>query len=211
MMKKAAIFLMFFILKGTLTTYAQKDEVNNQKSQLGVIFSALGKCDIMSFQKSVGGAGYKGDKYFSLGLIYLYSLNKTLDLETGIEYSNYKIIITPNLPPQMDNTPHTENFSLIDIPLTLRVNFLKYCFINGGVGLDMDAGKFGTIDSQTGIGVNLGLGLKYSFKIGLSVFANPYFKVHSLISFSSVENPQRLMESGFKFGLIYRFNKLKHL
>ena len=207
-MKKTAIFLMFFILNGALPTYAQKDEVNNQKSQLGITFSAFGKCDIMSFQKSEGGAGYNGDRYYSLGIIYLYRLNKTLDIEIGIEYSNYKIIITPNLPPQMDNTPHTENFSLIDIPLTLRVNFLKYCFINGGIGLDIDAGKLGPIDSQTGIGANLGLGLKYDFKLGLSAFANPYLKVHSLISFSSVENPQRLIESGFKFGLIYRFNKL---
>ena len=197
---------MFLILTVALPTYAQKDEVNNLKSQLGITFSTFGRCDVLSFRK--GGAGYTGDKYYSLGVIYLYRLNKTLDIETGIEYSNYKIIITPNLPPQMDNTPHTENFSLIDIPLTLRVNFLKYCFINGGIGFDIDAGNLRSIDSQTGIGTNLGFGLKYDFKLGLSVFANPYLKVHSLI-LSSVENPQRLIESGFKFGLIYRFNVRK--
>lgn len=105
----------------------------------------------------------------------------------------------------MDNTPYGDSFSLINIPHTLRLNFLRYCFINGGILIDIDAGNL-PFDSQNGIGGILGLGLKYEFKSGISFFANPYVKAHSLIPFSSWENHQSLMEDGnsFRFGLIYR-------
>ena len=68
----------------------------------------------------------------------------------------------------------------------------------------MDAGTSGPIDGQTGIGSMLGLRIKYDFKSGLSVFVNPYYKMHSLVPFSSGDNHQRLMESGFRFGLMYQ-------
>ena len=95
------------------------------------------------------------------------------------------------------------SISLINIPVTLRVNFLKYCFINGGLLFEMDASTSSPIDGQTGIGSVMGLGIKYDFDSGLSVFANPYQKMHALIPFSSQRYPQRLMESGFRFGLMF--------
>jgi len=106
--------------------------------------------------------------------------------------------------PPMEYPPYSAKFSLINIPVTLRVNFLKYFFINGGILFDIDSSASSPIDSQTGIGSILGLGIKCDFKSGLSVFANPYLKAHSMIPFSSGDNHQRLMESGFRFGLMYQ-------
>ena len=80
---------------------------------------------------------------------------------------------------------------------------MKYCFINGGLLLDIDAGTSRPIDSQTGIGSVMGLGIKYDFKSGFTAFVNPYYKLHSLVPFSSGDNHQRIMESGFRFGLMY--------
>jgi hypothetical protein len=71
--------------------------------------------------------------------------------------------------------------------------------------LDIDASTSSPVDSQTGIGSILGLGIKYGFKCGVTAFANPYIKMHSMISFSPDDNHQRLMESGFRFGLMYSF------
>jgi hypothetical protein len=198
-MKKTVIILMTLIITVALPAYAQK------RNQLGITFSGLGKCDVWTSQNLIGGAAITGDKYYSFGLIYLYRLNKIFDIETGFEYSKYKIIITPNLPPQYDNSPHSESATLLNIPISVRLNFLKYCFINTGIGFNMDTGNSGSLDSQTGIGANLGLGLKYGFKQGLSVFVNPYLKVNSLISFSLNDSHQRLSESGIKLGLVYNF------
>jgi len=204
-MKKISLFLTCIILTSALPSYAQKNEVNTHKGQLGITFSSFGDNDVIRFHELDGSASYNSDKFYTIGVTYLYKLNKVFDVESGIEYSYHKIIVEPNLPPNMDNTPYGESFSLVNIPITLRINFFRYCFINGGLLMDIDAGNL-PIDSQTGIGGILGLGLKYDFKSGISVFANPYLKAHSLIPFSSWEHHQMVMEDGysFRFGLMYK-------
>lgn len=186
------------------STYAQDTEAKNPKGQIGITFSSFGTDDVIRFDNLIGEAGYKSDKFCIIGISYLYQINRKLEIETGIEFASYKIIIEPDLPPGMDGTPHEAKFSLINIPICLRVNFLKYFFINGGLNLDFDAGNSSPIDEQTGIGGIVGAGLKYDFNCGASAFANPYLKAHSLLALSSAENHQRLMESGLRFGLLYR-------
>ena len=206
LMKKSAFFVSCFIFVASLSTYAQKNEEKTRKGQIGITFSSFGENDVVRSQELMGGASYPGDTFFTLGINYLSKLNNFLDVETGIEYSNHKIIVKPMVIPNMDSySPnYRSSISLINIPVTLRVNFLKYCFINGGLLFDMDASTSSPIDSQTGIGSVMGLGIKYDFKSGLSVFANPYYKMHSLAQFSSADNHQRLIESGFRFGLMYK-------
>lgn len=208
-MKKPVLFLLCTMFVAPFSLFAQKNEGETHKGQIGITFSSFGENDVIRFQELTGAASYNRDKFYTLGINYLYKLNNTFDVETGIEYSDHKIIVKPNLPPQSDNSPYGASFSLINIPVTLRVNFLKYCFINGGLLLDIDAGTSSPIDSQTGIGSVLGLGIKYDFNSGLSFFANPYLKMHSLVPFSSGNNHQRLMESGFRFGLMYKLKSFK--
>lgn len=204
-MKKNPLFLLLIIVTTSIPSYAQKNS-GIQKGQIGITFSSFGNNNVIRSHELIGAASYNSDRFYTLGVTYIYNLNRIIDIEAGIEYSNHKITIKPNLPPNMDNTPYGDSFSLINIPLTVRVNFLRYCFINGGILFDMDASNL-PFDSQTGIGGILGLGLKYDFKSGVSVFVNPYLKAHSLIPFSSSENHQRLMEDGnsFRFGVVYRF------
>ena len=201
-MKKPVLFLFSTMLIASLSLFGQKNEGETHKSQVGITYSSFGENDVIRSQEPMGGAGYSGDKFYTLGINYLYKLNRTFDLETGLEYSNHKIIIHPGVTANA-RPSYGASFSLIDIPITLRVNFLKYFFINGGLLLDIDAGTSSPIDSQNGIGNVLGLGLKYDFKSGFTVFANPYYKMHSWIPFSSGDNHQKLMESGFRFGLMY--------
>ena len=205
-MRKSALFIFCFIFIASLSSNAQNNEDETRKGQIGITFSSFGENDVVRSQELIGSASKSGDSFYTFGINYLYKLNNTFDVETGIEYSNHKIIVKPMLLPHMDyySPGYRASISLINIPVTLRVNFLKYCFINGGLLFDMDASTSSPIDGQTGIGSILGLGIKYDFKSGLSVFANPYFKMHSLVPFSSGDNHQRLMESGFRFGLMYK-------
>ena len=205
-MKKLALLILCFIFVASLSSLAQKNENEARKGQIGITFSFFGENDVFRSDELLGSASKSGDSFYTFGINYLYKLNNTFDVETGIEYSNHKIIIRPMVLPDMDtySPNYSANLSLVNIPVTLRVNFLKYFFVNGGILFEMDASTSSPIDGQTGIGSILGLGIKYDFKSGLSAFINPYLKAHSLVPFSSGDNHQRLMESGFRFGLMYK-------
>jgi hypothetical protein len=204
-MKKSALTILCFLFVLSFSLYAQKSDPEPRKGQVGITFSSFGENDVVRFHELMGAPSYNSDRFFTFGINYLYKLNRFLDVETGIEYSSHKIIIKPMAIPPTVYPPYGAKFSLVNIPVTLRVNFLKYCFINGGILLDIDASTSSPVDSQTGIGSILGLGIKYGFKCGVTAFANPYIKMHSMISFSPDDNHQRLMESGFRFGLMYSF------
>ena len=180
--------------------------VNAQDFKIGLTVTPLGVNDI--FRTSLeGAAGYSGDGFYIVGITCQIPITYQLNLETGLEYSKHTIIISPNLPPDMDNTPRKSNFRLVTIPVTLKVNFLKYLFVNSGVLLDLDTSNSSPIDNQTGLGAILGVGLNYDFKFGGTIFANPYLKCHSLVPFSPERYHQRLFDSGIRFGVMYKLSK----
>jgi len=203
-MKKSPILLYCLIFGISFTSKAIDAESVHGTSQFGLTFSSFGSNDLVSFQKMDGGPGYRSAGFESFGINYIYKLNRTIDFETGIEYTEYKIIVEPNLHLIYGGTSYSVKFSLIEIPATMRVNFLKYFFVNGGVFLDINAGNSGGIQSSEGLGANLGLGLRYDLNRTFSIFVNPYAKVHSIISFSSTDSQQLLFESGFRFGVMVR-------
>jgi len=201
-MKKPSLLILCFAFAAL--SYAQKTEDQSPKGKIGITFSSFGENDVIRTEPLMGEASYNSDKFYILGINYIYKLNNIFDFETGIEYAKHTIIIDPFDPPYNEAPSHNAQFSLINIPITARVNFLKYCFVNGGFNLEFDPTVSSPIDSQDGIGALFGLGLKYDSKYGISAFVNPYFKAHSLISFSEDENRQRVLESGFRFGLMYK-------
>jgi len=177
--------------------------INAQK--IGVTFSSFGQNNVIRFVGLEGAASYSSDHFYILGITCLYPLNR-LEIETGLEYASHTLLVKPNLPPAMDNSPHSARFSLMNIPLTFRINFLKYFFLNGGVIIDIDISSEMPLDKQTGIGSMLGAGVKYDFDFGGSVFVNPYMKLHSLVPFFRDNYHQRLLESGIKLGISYNFD-----
>jgi len=199
-MKKISLLVLSFVI--TVLSFAQINDTLPQHGRIGITVSSFGSSDGLSFAK--GAASYTGNGFYAFGLNYIYSLNKTFDFETGVEYAHYTMSIHPNVPPGFENTPYDVNYSLINIPLTFRVNFLEYCFINAGLDLDFDPTVSNPIESQDGIGSVLGLGLKYDSKSGISAFVNPYFKVHRLIPFSQSNGSPRVLESAFRFGVMYK-------
>jgi len=182
---------------------AQDTETKLSANKIGITFSSFGENDVFRSDQLVGAASYNSDYFFIVGINYIHPLNKWLEAETGIEYSKHNIIIEPNLPPDMDNSSRKANFSLINVPVTLRANFLKYFFVNGGLIVDIDASTNSPIDNQTGIGAIFGISVKYDFKNGISTFVNPYTKIHSLIPFSDPEYHQRIWENGIRVGITY--------
>jgi hypothetical protein len=208
-MNKTHFIILSLLLFNLHFLNAQENDTKTKNGKIGITFSSFGENDVFRFDELDGAASYNGDYFYTLGITYVYTFNKWLEGETGIEYSKHNIIIQPNLPPDMDNSSREENFALVNIPLTLRVNFLKYFFVNGGLIVDIDGSTNSSIDNQTGIGTLLGLSIKYDFNFGISAFVNPYTKIHSLIPFQAEQYHQRIWENGIRIGLTYDLSKMK--
>mgnify|MGYP002395568853 CR=1 FL=1 len=197
------IFLLVFMF--TCSVYSQQKDSSLEKRSVGITFSSFGDNDLVRFDDDlVGFAGISGKHFYTLGLNYLVPLNKTFDLETGLEYSRHKMVVDPNLPPDMDRSAYPIYLDVLTVPVAARINFLKYFFFSAGGMLNLDVSGSGGADAQTGLGASVSLGVKYDFKSGISAFVNPYLKAVGLLPFAPDDYHQRLMESGWRFGVLYQ-------
>ena len=195
---RKSVCLFFFSL--CLTFF-----VSAQKGQLGITFSALSDNDVARFRSVIDDSSTGAGKSFTYGISYLKPLNKWLDIETGLEYlscpiETRSIVGTIN---GVTTLTRSGTLSMFSTPVTVRANFLKYFFVNAGLLLDIDVSSNSIINSQSGLGSLLGLGLKYDFKNGISVFVNPYSKIH-LFPLTFERNQQHFMESAVRFGIAYK-------
>lgn len=176
---------------------------NTIKQKFEVSASLFGENDVIQFQDLVGAASYEGVSHFSVGLSYLRALNSLLDWQTGLEYTHHKVQINSNVDPVMGAVSREEQLNLVVIPIGVRLNFLKYFFLDGGALLDLDLTSSGSIDSQSGVGINFGVGCLVPVIPRLSFVLKANTRAHALVPFSSEKYHERLLENGIHFGLSY--------
>ncbi len=197
-LRKSVCLVLVFLCLSTL--------MSAQKGQLGITFSALSDNGVTRFgDEIIDDSSTDAGKSFTYGISYLKPLNKWLDIETGLEYlscpiETKSIVSTPN---GVTTLTRSATLSMLSLPVTVRANFLKYFFVNTGLLLDIDVSSNSIINSQSGLGSLLGLGMKYDFKNGISVFVNPYSKIH-LFPLTFERDQQHFMESGVRFGITYK-------
>jgi hypothetical protein len=200
MKSKVGTFFLFLLMACSLN--AQQLD----KHKIGFAYSSFGDNMVIQSSDVEGGASYYGQHFYTLGCYYLTPINTWLEFETGLEYLNHTILIEP-APMEIVRPSHNETISLINIPVTVRANFLKYFFLNGGIFLGLDADlSSSSIDDQSGIGCLFGIGVKYDFDFGGSIFVNPYSKLHALIPVMMDADHERIVEAGIRLGLTYSFN-----
>ena len=196
---KKVYYLLFILMLSPSVMKAQKAEV-------GITFSALSDNSIARFGDNyISDSGTDAGKSHTFGITYLKPLNKWLDIETGVEFLQSKASIHSIVSTTSGVTTvfRYGTLSLLNVPLGVRANFWKYCFVNGGVFLDIDVSSNSPVQTQTGLGSLLGFGLKYDFKTGISLFVNPYMKIHSFpLSFQT--DQEHLLESAVRFGVSYK-------
>ncbi|HBG23895.1 MAG: hypothetical protein A2X17_09005 [Bacteroidetes bacterium GWF2_41_61] len=193
--------IVFILISGQV--FAQNDSAKAGKGKIGLTFSSFGDIVVYEPEPLEGAGGREGDYFYVVGLTYLKPLKGRLELETGIEFTRYGIIQTPALYPPFDMTPSKKSISMISVPVGVRLNFLKYLFINGALLFDLETSSSSSVNSQTGIGAMGGVAVKYDFHFGGSIFINPYIKTHSLISFGMDNHKQMLFESGIRVGFSF--------
>jgi hypothetical protein len=196
-LRKSVCLVLVFLCLSTL--------LSAQKGQLGITFSAMSDNSVARFRSVIDDSSTGAGKSFTYGISYLKPLNKWLDIETGLEYLSCPIEIKSIVGTINGVTTLTRSatLSMLTAPVTVRANFLKYFFVNGGLLLDVDVSSNSIVNSQSGLGSVLGLGVKYDFKNGISVFVNPYSKIH-LFPLSFERDQQHFMESAVRFGIAYK-------
>jgi len=75
--------------------------VNAQDFKIGLTVTPLGQNTILE-KSLMGAAGHSGNGFYIVGLTCQLPLTSRFDVETGFEYVNHMIKISPNLPPGMD-------------------------------------------------------------------------------------------------------------
>ncbi len=197
-MKSKSLILIPLLL---ITCHSTSAQHNIRNKKVGITFSSFGENEPFQSVDLDGAASYDSKSFYAFGINYIHPVNNWLDIETGVEYAKHTVTLNPNLPPNMDRNPYDIDFSLINIPITLRANFLNYFFTNGGLLIGIDASSSSPIDR--GLGAILGIGAQYELNNGFGVFINPYLKAHSLISLSSEKYSLRMIETGVRMGVTY--------
>jgi len=182
----------------TSTIHGQENKI-----KIGMTFSSLWRTDILALLKSEDVPGISGKEFFTAGLTGLYSINKNLALETGLIYGRYKIHVVPWGPEQ---NGYNQFITLIDLPVALKISFLKNFFANGGLLFDFDIRNSGALSNQTGLGMTLGTGFHGKIHERIELVINPYVMVHSLLPFNASETilSDKIIETSLRIGLMYR-------
>ncbi len=198
--------LVLILLSLSISAIIAQEDNSESIKAIGITYSGLGSNDAFYFETLDGAGSYIGKGYHSFGVTYTHKLMKFLDMETGISYGDYKYRFSNSSLGPDAPTPYIVHNAVVDIPITARLNFLKYLFVNGGAVLGIDATSNKHLDSQTGLGLLFGIGAKYDFKnVPLGLFANAYYKLHNVVPFAPTNYTLRTDESGYRFGLMYNF------
>ena len=201
------LFISIILFINPLITSAQKCGQRHYYGKVGITTS-YGVNNIFQSNQLDGAPSITGKEFFSFGASYVFELIKPFDLEWGLDYLNHSINTTSNLPPDSPTIEQSYDLALANLSLAIRANFLNYFFVNGGAIAGLDLSSTSPIAAQDGIGAIAGIGANYDFYSGMSLFVNPFVRIHSLIPFSSNNNQQRLFESGVRVGISFDLDKV---
>ena len=195
---KRLFFIVVFVLIGQMYGMAQSN-----RAKFGLSITPLANANVLNTQGVLGGASYDWKSSIAFGLTYVQPINNWLDFESGFDVSKHKFIVTAFTHPD-DIYSSTRNSTILSIPITLRINFLKYFFVNGGGLFSISPSTEDSALDQQGLGLMAGFGANFNLKSGFSIFVNPYSKFHALINFPAEKGDNyRINENGIRIGVTY--------
>ena len=196
MKRSILIFLIYNIL--IFFVNAQDKCKKDTTISFGIAFSTFGKYNVIAPNRDGEIPKYSSESYYSIGFSCFYNINKIVEVESGIYYDNHLINI--DSPYDHPNFFLNERIELIEIPMNFRFEF-KYFYISSGLMLDFQINEDQYIDNQSGIGLNAGLGLNYTFRNLVCVYAGPVVYFHKIVSIDK----QMLIGISPQIGVKYHF------
>ncbi len=193
-MKGKSVLILLLIV----TSFKCYSQNSNQLS----VYYGFADSELLRNEELTGSASYDNNNSYEFGFKYLRTLSNKLSIETGINFFNTEVIITPAFTGTPVN-PRQEELKLVSIPIFASYSLGNYFLINGGPIIDFQSGE-GSFDSQSGIGYGIGIKGKYNFD-RFVIYVNPNFKRHSVIPFEKENYHQKLTQIGIKIGVGYEF------
>ena len=135
-----------------------------------------------------------GEAFYDIGLSYTQYWSKNVEFQSGITYSRHRF--------EKEATLIQEN--LLEIPVGLKINLVKYLFIKGDILLDFNLGSKTTSNTRSGIGFQASAGLQFPFQSGLNVYLSPFYNGRSILPFSDPTNNDPIISAGLRIGMSYR-------
>ncbi len=179
-------------------------QLNAQKnSELGIHFGLMAN-SLVPNVNLIGGPSFDGKGAFMLGVNYVRNISDYFSFETGIGYSENKIIIIPA--PGLGLMPSEKSIHLISLPILGNFKFSRYFFLSGGflTDIEINHSSIQSTHPQSGIGIYLGVGGQYN-KEGIILKLIPFAQRHAIIPFQPEKYQQHLTEVGFMLVFGYKF------
>lgn len=161
-----------------------------------------GTNDIFRSDELIGAGGITGTGMWTAGVDLRRLFGDHFSLETGAGYSHQYYYTSPA--PGIPGEDIPGNFGIIVIPITARVDFLRWFFADGGIVCSLQTSN-SQVDNMTGLGATLGAGVQYNFKSDIFIRVRAYASQYALLHFMPEDYPQTLMNSGVTLGVGYRF------
>jgi len=168
-------------------------------------FAGGGDNDIFRFQELLGSGSVTGTGVWTAGADLRRLIGDHFSIGTGVSYSQQYYYTSPA--PGIPGADRPGSFGLITLPVTARVDFLKWFFADAGAVFGLQPGM-SRIDNMTGLGVHVGAGFQYNFKSDLFLRFRAYTVQHGLLHFIPEDYPQTLTNAGVTVGVGYRFIRL---
>lgn len=168
---------------------------SQSKNNISVVYGVM--ANSVDIHGAIGDFGYNDRSGYEVGLNYFYNISHSFALGTGLVYSEDKIQLTTIGPA---HGIYNQTIAMVTVPVYARYTFLKYLYAQGGLTADhqLNYSMNSDIRDQSGVGIELGVGGRYSFGSG-SLFVNPFVCRHG------INASMNLMDAGVRFGVGYNF------
>ncbi len=196
-MKKILLFILLFV---TLCSPAQETWYGDI-----ALYGGGGTNDIFRFNELDGAGSFTGNGFWISGLDFRRIVSDHFSIESGLAYSHYYYTLTSAPVPEITETP--VSFGMITVPVTARLDFLKYFFIDGGIVAGLQTGT-SMADNMTGLGLTAGVGFQYLFRSDIFMGIRAVASQHALLHFMPEDYPQTMSDAGIRISFGYRFIRL---
>lgn len=166
------------------------------------VFAGGGTNDIFRFNELTGAGSVTGTGTWIAGADLRRLLGDHFSIGTGLSYSQQYYYTSPA--PGIPGEDHPGSFGLFAVPLTARVDFLKWFFADAGPILSLQTGS-SYVDNMTGLGATLGGGFQYNFRSDIFIRVRACASQYSLLHFFPEDYPRTLYNSGVTLGVGYQF------
>ncbi len=200
MFRNVTLLATFTLLLVSFSGYGQKTWWGEYS-----FFAGGGDNEIFRFQEPLGSGSVTGTGVWTAGADLRRLIGDHFSIETGLSYSHQYYYTSPA--PGISGEDRPGNFGLIALPVTARVDFLKWFFADAGAVFALQPGMSRT-DNMTGLGATVGAGFQYNFKSDLFFRVRAYTSQHGLLHFIPEDHPQTMTNACVTVGVGYRFIRL---